>query len=69
MNSDNERYAKYKEDLSNSFAAKDDEYPTIVSDAFTAVDLFKFYPGIYKTKQVKTPDLIVHHHTASSNKL
>ena len=62
MNSDSNRYAKYKEDLSNSFASKDDKYPTTLQAAFSSLDLFKFNPHIYTrtkqgpAKQVRTTD-------------
>ena len=62
MNSDNNRYAKYKEDLSNSFASHKDVYPTTLQAAFSSLDLFKFNPSIYtranheSTKQMRTPD-------------
>ena len=60
MNSDHNRFAKYKEDLSNSFSSTKDEYPITLQAAFSALDQFKFNPNIYtrtiqgSTKQVKT---------------
>jgi hypothetical protein len=54
MNSNEKKYAVYKQDCHNAMAKGRDEYPTTIIDAHTELEDFKFNPRLYQVKDNNT---------------
>ena len=50
MNSNENKYAVYKQDCHNAMAKGRDEYPTTLIEAHTELEDYKFNPRLYQTK-------------------